>query len=265
MARPESETVQDALSSGAVDRLHALDVFDTLPSTNTWLIDQSPPEPGQYRVAIADHQTAGRGRNSNRWHSTPESSLCLSMSYTFIKTPQNLPPLTLALGVSVAELLAGAGVGDIKLKWPNDIYVKDAKLGGILTEVQQRQRVSVVAGIGINLDVDDAMAGAIRDQLVPPIGLKQVLDTPPERNILSAQVIEAWVQAIDEFEAGGFEAFAGRFNGYDWLNGRTIVAETPQGEFKGKAAGIDPSGALLLNDGETNHTIVSGTIRQVRQ
>ena len=104
MTRSETDTVQDALSSGAADRLHALDVFDTVPSTNTWLIDQSPPEPGQYRVAIADHQTAGRGRHSNRWHSAPESSLCLSMSYTFLNTPQNLPPLTLALGVSVAEL-----------------------------------------------------------------------------------------------------------------------------------------------------------------
>ena len=49
--------VQDELSSGAAERLHALDVFDVVPSTNTWLIDQSPPEPGQYRVAIARHQT----------------------------------------------------------------------------------------------------------------------------------------------------------------------------------------------------------------
>ncbi len=265
MTRPESDTVQGALSTGAADRLHALDVFDTVPSTNTYLIDQSPPEPGQYRVAIAGHQTAGRGRNENRWHSAPESSLCLSLSYTFRKTPSNLPPLTLALGVSVAELLTEAGVADIKLKWPNDIYVQDAKLGGILTEVQQRQRVSVVAGIGINLDVDEAMASAISDQLAPPIGLKHVMDSPPERNILSAQVIEAWVQAIDDFEVSGFAAFAERFNSYDWLNGRTIVADTPQGTFEGKAAGIDASGALLLNDGDTKHQIVSGTIRHVRQ
>ncbi len=265
MTRPESESVHGALSTGAADRLHALDVFDTVPSTNTWLIDQSPPEPGQYRVAIAGHQTAGRGRNSNRWLSAPESSLCLSMSYTFKQTPANLPPLTLALGVSVAELLKGAGIDDVKLKWPNDIYVRDAKLGGILTEVQQRNRVSVVAGIGINLDVDDEMARAISDQLAPPIGLRDVMDEPPERNILSAQIIEAWVQAIDDFEASGFQAFADRFNGYDWLNGRTIVADTPQGAFEGRAAGVDPSGALLLDDGEQHHTIVSGTVRHVEK
>ncbi len=265
MARPESESVQDALSTGAADRLHAVDVFDVIPSTNTWLIDQSPPEPGQYRVAIAGHQTAGRGRSDSRWQSAPESSLCLSMSYTFKETPANLPPLTLALGVSVAELLADLGVGDVQLKWPNDIYLRDAKLGGILTEVQQRDRVSVVAGIGINLDVDDAMAGEITDQLRPPIGLKHVLNNPPDRNILAAEVIEVWVQAIDEFEASGFEAFSDRFNGFDWLKGRQIVAETPQGTYKGTAAGIDTSGALCLDDGTTVHAIVSGSIRSVEQ
>ena len=258
--------VQDELSSGASERLHALDVFDVVPSTNTWLIDQSPPEPGQYRVAIARHQTAGRGRSSNRWHSAPEASLCLSMSYTFRKTPEHLPPLTLALGVKAADVLAEVGVPDIALKWPNDIYVRDAKLGGILTEVQQRKRVSVVAGIGINLDVDDSMAAAISDgRIAPPIGLKHVVDEPPERNILSARVIEAWVEAIDEFESGGFESFAKRFNAYDWLNGRTIVAETPQGSFEGVANGVDSTGALRLTEGNATRTIVSGTIRQVGQ
>lgn len=256
--------VQDELSSGAAERLDTLDVFDVVPSTNTWLIDQSPPEPGQYRVAIAGHQTAGRGRSSNRWLSAPEASLCLSMSYTFRNTPQNLPPLTLALGVRVADLLAEIGVTDIGLKWPNDIYVRDAKLGGILTEVQQRKRVSVVAGIGINLDVDEAMANAIDDQIAPPIGLKHVIDEPPERNLLSARVIEAWVEAIDDFEASGFESFVDRFNAYDWLNGKAIVAETPQGTFEGVATGIDPTGALRLDDGDATHTIVSGTIRHVR-
>ncbi len=259
----DPEDVQDELSSGAAERLHALDVFDVVPSTNTWLIDQSPPEPGQYRVAIAGHQTAGRGRSNNRWHSAPESSLCLSMSYTFRKTPEHLPPLTLALGVKVADVLTDVGVPDIGLKWPNDIYVGDGKLGGILTEVQQRNRVSVVAGIGINLDVDDAMASAISEQIAPPIGLKHVVDDPPERNLLSARVIEAWVEAIDDFEAHGFRKFAKRFNAYDWLSGRNIVAETPQGTFQGVANGIDPTGALLLAEGHATRTIVSGTIRHV--
>lgn len=259
------ESVHDALSEGAADRLNALDVFDTVPSTNTYLIDQPPPEPGQYRVAIAHHQTEGRGRSENRWHSAPEASLCLSMSYTFKETPANLPPLTLALGVSVAELLSDLGVADIKLKWPNDIYLNDAKLGGILTEVQQRDRVSVVAGIGINLDVDEAMAGEISDQLRPPIGLRHVLENPPDRNILAAEVIEAWVQAIDDFEVSGFEAFVDRFNSFDWLSGRIIVADTPQGSYEGKAAGINTNGALTLNDGDAVHPIVSGTIRSVER
>ncbi len=260
---PDPEDVQDELSSDAAERLHALDVFEVVPSTNTWLIDQSPPEPGHYRVAIAGHQTAGRGRSSNRWHSAPEASLCLSMSYTFRKTPEHLPPLTLALGVKVADVLADVGVTGVALKWPNDIYVRDAKLGGILTEAQQRDLVSVVAGIGINLDIDDAMAGAIGEQIAPPIGLKHVVDKPPERNLLSARVIEAWVEAIDDFEAHGFRKFAKRFNAYDWLSGRSIVAETPQGTFQGVASGIDPTGALLLAEGNAMRTIVSGTIRHV--
>ncbi len=265
MARTESDTVHGELSSGAAERLHALDVFDVIPSTNTYLIDQAPPEPGQYRVAIASHQTAGRGRSNNLWLSAPEASLCLSMSYTFKQTPVNLPPLTLALGVNVAEVLADLGIAGIALKWPNDIYVNEAKLGGILTEVQQRERVSVVAGIGINLSVDDAMKKAFADDLVVrPIGLADVIDNPPERNLLSARVIEAWVSAIDDFEAKGFDAFAKRFGDYDWLSGKTVIADTPQGTCEGVAAGINTTGALLVVDGDATHSIVSGTIRHVR-
>ena len=58
------------------------------------------------------------------------------MSYTFARVPEQLPALTLALGVAIVESLQQTGVEGVSLKWPNDIVALDGKLGGILTEVQ---------------------------------------------------------------------------------------------------------------------------------
>jgi BirA family transcriptional regulator, biotin operon repressor / biotin---[acetyl-CoA-carboxylase] ligase len=89
-------------------------------------------------IVVADHQTAGRGRLDRRWESPPGTSLLAS----FVVRPN--PVLSLAAGVAAAQACGGG----VRLKWPNDLLLDGAKVGGILVEVTP---TTAICGIGINL------------------------------------------------------------------------------------------------------------------
>lgn len=89
-------------------------------------------------IVVADHQTAGRGRLDRRWDAPPGTALLVS----FVLLPS--PVLSLAAGVAAAQACGGG----VRLKWPNDLLVDGAKVGGILIEVTP---LTAICGIGINL------------------------------------------------------------------------------------------------------------------
>lgn len=266
MTSPDATQIRDALTKRSATRLEQIEVFKQIDSTNNYLMDLVAPRAGRCRVALAEHQTAGRGRSERPWVSAPGSSLCLSMAYTFETMPEDLPPLTLALGVNAAAALTDIGVSGIRIKWPNDILVGNSKLGGILTETRQQGglNISVVSGIGLNISLPDVLANAVQsDWADSAVDLASVMPEPPERLRLAAAVIDAWVDAFRTYEQRGFGAFEAPFEHYDWLSGKSIVVDTPQGEFAGTATGIDALGALMI-DGDTGpHKIISGSIIQV--
>jgi len=146
--------IRESINSRSATHLESLEVFDEIDSTNSYLLEQAPPSAGHYRVALAEHQTAGRGRQGRSRQSPRESGIYLSISYTFAETPEQLSSLTLAVGIGVAQTLEQLGVRRVALKWPNDIVVGNGKVGGILTEVVAGSihRTTVVVGIGLNVD-----------------------------------------------------------------------------------------------------------------
>jgi len=87
----------------AAARLETLEVFTEMESTNSYLMQQAVPSAGMFRIAATDNQTAGRGRRGSIWQSPPGSGLCLSMAYTFAANPDNLPAMTLAVGLGVVH------------------------------------------------------------------------------------------------------------------------------------------------------------------
>jgi BirA family biotin operon repressor/biotin-[acetyl-CoA-carboxylase] ligase len=240
-----------------------LEVFDEIDSTNSYLLQLDVPAPGRHRVAIADHQTDGRGRQGREWLSAPGASLCLSLAHTFDGRPENLPGLTLALGVAALHALRATGIEDVSLKWPNDLVAHNSKLGGLLVEAQNRgeSSTSVVAGIGINLDLpaqlvqDKASAWAQR-----AIDINGLTRTPPARETLSAALIDQVVNAFLQFEAQGLDAFVGLWRRNDWLRGRTISVDEIGSRIRGTACGIDDDGALLVREGSTITRVTSGSI-----
>ena len=228
------------------------------------LLPQQPaPAPGRFRIAIADEQTAGRGRSSRRWISPPGSGLYLSIAYTFSHSPKQLPALTLALGVGVANALASLDVEGVELKWPNDIVAMDAKLGGILTEVlaSTEDHVTVVAGIGINIALPDGLTLDGESGWVQrPIDLRSIVAGAPPRERLAATTIDALFETLTRFTDAGFSVFAEEWRRRDWLLGREVIANMPDGRVAGIAAGVDADGALIIDVAEGSMRVVSGTI-----
>ena len=263
MSGLDAGAVSRSLSELANAQLDELEAFARIDSTNTYLLNQPAPGPGRFRVAIADEQTSGRGRHSRRWVSPPGSGLYLSIAYTYGHRLEQLPALTLALGVGVVDALARLGIGGVSLKWPNDIVALDSKLGGILTEVLSAtdQGVTVVAGVGINIDLPEGLSLDGESGWVQrPVDLRSIAAGVPERKHLAAAIIESLVETLNRFGSLGFSEFAEDWRRRDWLAGREVIAAMPGGNITGTAAGVDDDGALIVDAPAGPTRVVSGSI-----
>jgi BirA family biotin operon repressor/biotin-[acetyl-CoA-carboxylase] ligase len=129
--------------------------FDEIDSTNTWLAARAVEGAPEGLVAIADFQSAGRGRLDRRWESPPGASLLCSILLRPDVGPDQLQLVVACVALSTrAALVRLSGVRP-SLKWPNDLIVNDAKISGLLAEiVSVDDRLAVVVGIGVNLTHD---------------------------------------------------------------------------------------------------------------
>ncbi|MEX2496839.1 MAG: biotin--[acetyl-CoA-carboxylase] ligase [Woeseia sp.] len=256
----DAEAIACRLGASLRAQLDPIEVFPELPSTNSYLLQQKAPEPGRFRAALAEHQTAGRGRNGKTWIAAPCSSLCLSLACTFKKTPDNLASLTLAIGAGVAEVLMRLGASDIALKWPNDLIARGGKLGGILIETHAGG-AGVVIGLGLNVnlpkDLRESLASSGTDRAAD---LAECMDAAPGMNDLAATMIECVATTVSRYEREGLEAFRASWQRVDWLRGKVVETGETNRRVRGTAEGIDGDGALLVRTDGGLMRIVSGSV-----
>lgn len=260
--------IQQPLTEPAASRLDQFEVFDSIASTNTYLMSQPAPAAGRYRVAIADRQTSGRGRHDRRWISEPGAGLYMSLAYTFANATRDLSILTLATGVGVAEALERLGVSGVALKWPNDIVALDGKLGGILTEVQSGTSpgVTVVTGVGLNLKMpESADRGVTSGWAHRAVDLRAVMGEVPARERIAAAFIEHLYLALTEFRGTDPDGFLAKWRRRDWLLGRTISVDTGSKVITGRAAGVGDDGGLLVDTRDGRVSVLSGSIAEAGQ
>lgn len=262
--RLDTEAIRRTLDEAAVQRLGMLEVFTEIESTNSYLMQQPSPAPGQFRVAATDNQTAGRGRHGRTWQSPPGSGICLSISYSFAVSPANLPALTLAIGLGVIDALSRLGVGGVQLKWPNDLIAMDSKLGGILTEAQTQTGSveTVVTGIGLNIDLSEQPDLVVEAEWARRIiDLKSQVVDLPGRNLIASGLISGLSKILVDYEAAGFAQFSGQWQRHDWLLGRAVTIDSPTNRISGIGAGIADDGALLVDTQSSGvQRITSGTV-----
>ncbi len=243
--------------------LDSLEVFAEIESTNSYLLGQACPLAGRYRVALTENQTAGRGRMDRSWYSPPSTGLCMSMAYTFQSLPENIPSLSLAIGIGIAQALERFAVHEVSVKWPNDIVARGGKLGGVLSEISPMHAagVTVVVGIGLNLDFENADTEIdITTRLGRAVDLASCCDVLPPRAAISAALIESLFDTMVRFESDGFSPFHEMWQGYDWLYGQEVTIETAAGLGEGVVEGVDSDGALVLNANGDRQRFVSGSV-----
>jgi len=221
----------------------------TCPSTSDEAARLARAGAAHGTVVIADAQTHGRGRLGRPWASPP-GNLYLSTVLRLPLPPQDVPAVTLAIGIAVCDVARrfGAPVG---LKWPNDVVVADAdtgairKLAGILVESQcHGGRVeAVIAGIGVNLvgPVDPSIAS--RAVSLPDLVAD---DQPlPDRDAFVdalLPVLETW---IDRYVAGGAAIVVPAWEARMCVGLRVRV---PDAAIEGDALGLELDGALCVRD-----------------
>jgi BirA family biotin operon repressor/biotin-[acetyl-CoA-carboxylase] ligase len=223
-----------------------VELLSSVDSTNSELMRRARAGQQEPVLLVAEVQTAGRGRLGKGWHSQAGQSLTFSLALPL--TPSSWSGLSLAVGVSLAESLHP----DVMLKWPNDLWLHQRKLGGILVETASQgegpdRPRSVVIGVGINIARPDAaavLALASPDSATPmaPAGLSEVCVGQTAGETLE-QVVPALVRDILRFQAEGFGVFASRFAARDALMQQRVTLS--DGSW-GLADGVDLTGALRV-------------------
>jgi BirA family biotin operon repressor/biotin-[acetyl-CoA-carboxylase] ligase len=264
MINLDADAIRQSLDAHVGKRLARFEVFAEIESTNSYLMQQEAPAPGEVHVALTDNQTMGRGRHGRTWQSPPGSGLCLSLAYTFARQPAGLPALTLALGLGAIDALESLDIKGVQLKWPNDLVADDGKLGGILTETQSQRSaaITVVTGIGLNVDLgDDPDIEVETDWAKQVSDLARFANKVPARETLAACLVDRLGVTIIEYETGGFERFIDKWPGRDWLLGRELTIATAQQQVTGVGAGVASDGALLVDTGVGDCSrITSGSV-----
>ena len=163
-------------------------VVERCGSTNDLALQSRAP-----LLIAAEEQTAGRGRRGRRWHSALGASITFSLARRISRPTRELPALSLVAGVAVARALRALGV-PVRLKWPNDLEVEGAKLGGILVET--RGGSHAVIGIGVN-----HACGRFAGQGWPSMAFLRDF-TAAARNQVIQRIAQGLVAALSEFNKG---------------------------------------------------------------
>ncbi|MGC0861935.1 bifunctional biotin--[acetyl-CoA-carboxylase] ligase/biotin operon repressor BirA [Pantoea agglomerans] len=223
-------------------------VIPVIDSTNQYLLERMHVmESGA--ACIAEYQQAGRGRRGRQWFSPFGANLYMSMYWRLEQGPAAAMGLSLVIGIIMAETLRSLGADDVRVKWPNDIYLNDRKLAGILVELTGKtgDAAQIVIGAGINLAMRTADASQINQGWIN----LQEAGVTVNRNELAARLINSLREALPLFEQEGLTPFVARWAALDNFINRPVKLLIGEREVHGIARGVDSQGGLLLEqDGE---------------
>lgn len=235
-------------------RVNVLPVID---STNQYLLDRIG-ELSSGDACVAEYQQAGRGRRGRKWFSPFGSNLYLSMYWKLDQGQAAAMGLSLVIGIVMAEVLQRLGAEDVRVKWPNDLYLKDRKLAGILVELTGKtgDAAQLVIGAGINLKMREPEADTINQGWIN----LQEAGVNIDRNELTAMLLKELRAALLHFEKEGLAPFISRWRGLDNFLDRPVKLLIGDQEIHGIERGIDQQGALLLEQDGKIKPYIGGEI-----
>lgn len=248
------------LSPEASRVLSAIQIVNSVGSTNAVIYDALSAGAPLGVVCLAEEQTAGKGRRGRDWVAPLGRGFYGSIGWVFSDGIAVLEGLSLAVGLAVATALKSYGVDHVGLKWPNDIMIGTAKMGGILIEMQLDGDgcCRVVIGIGVNFDMPFEMSQTLGREITDVVSHSEIRAL--ERNRLGGMILDAVVRLLSNYGAGRFEALREAWCELDLLRDAQVEVLGGADELVGMARGVDAHGALLLETPSGIMRISSGEV-----
>jgi BirA family biotin operon repressor/biotin-[acetyl-CoA-carboxylase] ligase len=258
------------------DRLFALEVtrglntkfiakkihyFDYLASTMDLAMQLGMQSAPNGTLVLAESQTKGRGRLGRSWFSPKYKGIYLSLILRPKIPPSSSPVLTLLAAVSICEAVKKSTGLDVQIKWPNDVFICNKKISGILTEMNAEvDKVNfVVIGIGLNVNNDR------KALIAQATSLKEQLGQPISRVILLQELLRRIENNYLLLEGKGPQAIIDKWRSFSLTLGRRVKIYCQDKQIEGAAVDIDQDGALLIRkDSGLMQKVFSGDVMHCR-
>ena len=245
-----------------VSEIYFEDIVESTNSKASQRLETVDDEPVQTPfLVLADQQTAGRGRGQNQWWSR-EGALTFSLvvDTTDLDIEQTCK-ISLTAGLSVCQALERfAGAADLALKWPNDVYLEEKKVCGVLIERPAHAQDYLIIGIGVNVNNSSQDA----PEELKPIATS-MFDILENELDLSAVLIETLkhIERNFSYVSRKDRSLLDQWQAYDMLRGRRVSIRVHSNVVTGICDGIDSTGSLLLKTDDGVQSIIAGVIELI--
>lgn len=247
----------DLFNKSKIDQYYQADsrveILPIIDSTNQYMLDKIPDlKSGD--CCIAEFQSKARGRRGRQWFSPFGTNLYFSMYWRLEQGIAAAMGLSLVVGIVVTQALRELSGQDIKVKWPNDLYLNDQKLAGILVELAGKTGdcAHVVIGIGVNLNMTNPDPNIVNQKWA---NLGNI-----NRNLLVAKIAKTLRENLEKFEKNGLAFFIDDWNHLDNFIHRPVKLLIGDDVIRGVAKGINDQGALLLEQNGKIQAYIGGEI-----
>lgn len=223
--------------------LDQFEVLFSIDSTNRYLFDMAQDYMGQQYAVFAEMQTAGKGRRGRHWVSPFGKNIYLSVLTTLKTDMTQLGGFSLMVALAVEQALTNLGVEGVRLKWPNDVYLNNQKLAGILLEMtgEYSSHYQLVIGLGLNFD----MAENTKDIGQSWTALKHQYPHL-SRNQVAAELLNCVLFMIKEFKRSGFAPWRDIWNQKDVFYDCQVQVLHPHNTLSGLCKGVNERGELCV-------------------
>jgi BirA family biotin operon repressor/biotin-[acetyl-CoA-carboxylase] ligase len=242
---------------------HPLYYFKATDSTNSFLCALPPEQVHHGALALADHQTAGRGRFGRQWSDAPGRSLLFSLVLDATRdnveaSAAHWPLLTLGAAVCVCRTLEEHGITQPRIRWPNDVLIGDRKVCGILTEhaklntqhstlnAHDKGRQVLVLGMGLNVH---QTIGDFPPPLRDTAGsLRIAADRPWKRENLLVSFLAHFEKVYDQWRRGHGDRILADCRRHMSTLGRPVCLHSHGRQIEGVVMDLERDGSLVLRE-----------------
>ena len=224
--------------------------FTEIDSTNNYL-KNSYKLLNNFTFVSTDYQSAGKGRNDRIWFSNPGENLMFSLLIKDENLLKKFSSLSIISAAIIAELIESLGIKDVTIKWPNDVFIKNKKICGILLEGQILEYL--VIGVGLNVNQKSFPDGLRK----PATSLSLELNKDLNVNEIKEQLFS---QMTKELSALNSHKYLEYFKNHNYLENKRVRALVNNQPFIGEVIGIDDNFFLQIKTGDMLLHIDSGEI-----